>query len=332
MTSRSNAREILRRGITLPETLIVLAIVSILLALLPPAVQNTREAARRAACLHNLRQLGLAVHNHASQRNDAFPYTAAKGFDSSGSRLLKSVSPHIALMPFLDRSDLATALADDLNPALANVLAIQVAGLLCPADTHRPGATNYRGNLGYGPGVYGPGPPSISGFEGNTAGAFVHGRTVATAEFIDGLSSTVLFSERILGDGNPKRYTPWADELNFQRHDIRSADTAVVACSEPVPINPSHDSFGGWNWAFGGWNSTWYNHILPPNSPLPDCSAGVDHIASGGHGIYSARSFHQSGVNTVFADGSARFINQQIDLKIWRAISSRASSDSIAEF
>ena len=202
---------------------------------------------------------------------------------------------------------------------------------LCPSDVQRIGATNYRANLGYGPGVFGPGPPAIAGFEGNVAGAFVHGRRVRLSEFRDGLSNTVLFSEKLIGDGDPGRYTPWTDYFYFQSRDITTADGAVLACRSLSQREPPHASFAGWTWAFGGWNSTWYNHILTPNATIPDCSAGGDQMAGGGHGAYGARSYHTGGVNAVFGDGSGRFINQRIDETVWRAISTRAGGEPVAD-
>lgn len=339
--SLGTARVELRSGMTIVEVLVTLSVIGLLAALLLPAVQNARESARRMACLSNLRQLGLATQNHVATHDGALPSTSTNGFDPQGQNLLASISFHRNLLGFLDLSAVHSEIDFSempinqpgappgfVNAALNRLLTVRVPVFLCPSDVQRPGATNYRANMGYGPGVYAPGPPALSSFLGNAAGAFVHGRSTRVGEFSDGLSNTVLASEKLIGDGDPQRYTPWTDYFFFLGGDFLSADDAIQACGSLSQPNPAHASHAGWTWLLGGWNSTWYNHILPPNSPVPDCSAGGNEMAGGGHGAYAARSFHQGGVNAVFTDGSARFISNQIDQLIWRSLSTRAGAET----
>lgn len=328
------------RGTTVSEILVALGVISLLTALFFPAVQASREEARRMHCLNNIRQIGLASQNHVSLKSEEFPYTATNGSDSQGRRLVASVSPHRNLLSLLDQAALAARLPVSINvindpgippsslgPLVAEIIEIRLPVFLCPSDVERPGATNYRANMGYGPGVYGPGPPAIAGFIGNTAGAFVHARSTHPSEFTDGLSSTVQFSEKLVGDGDPSRFTPWADYFYDFDHDISTANDAINACGGLAQIDPQHASYAGWTWLFGGWNSTWYNHVLTPNSAISDCSAGGSEMAGGGNGAYSARSFHRGGANASFADGSARFISDHIDSSVWRALASRGGAD-----
>lgn len=334
----------MRSGMTVVEVLVTLAAISLLAALLLPAIQSARESSRQTQCLNNLRQLGQGVHNHVAANSNKLPYTSTNGFDRRRRKLLPSISPHRHLLPYLDESVLHSKIdfkdmainrpgtpPGFMNPAQMELLEARVPVFLCPSDVQRPGATNYRANMGYGPGVFGPKPPAIAGFAGNVAGAFVHGRSTLVGEFRDGLSNTVLFSEKLVGDGDPGRYTPWTDYFYFGLGDVSSADEAVQACSSLSQPDPLHASYAGWTWLFGGWNSTWYNHILTPNSPVPDCSAGGDQMAGGGHGAYAARSFHRGGVNAVLGDGSCRFISDQIDRLIWRALSTRAGGEPIGD-
>lgn len=331
-------------GITVVEVLVALAVITVLAALVLPAIHSIRESARRRRCLNNLRELGQASHNYASAHEDRFPETSTNGYDSRHHQLLPSISPHRHLLPYLEQSDLYSRIDFHdmsingpgapgifVNPTQARLLDARVPLFLCPSDVQRPGATNYRANMGYGPGLYAPQPPAIAGFAGNAAGAFVHGRSVRLSEFDDGLSETVLFSEKLIGDGDPQVYTPWTDYFYFRGGDISSADEAVGACRSLSQPQPAHASYAGWTWLFGGWNSTWYNHILTPNSPIPDCSAGGVQMAGGGHGAYTARSFHGGGVNAVFGDGSARFISDEINRSVWRALSTRAGSEAIGD-
>lgn len=328
-------------AMTIVEVLVALSVIGLLAALLLPAVQFARESARRTECLNNLRQLGLATQNHAATHNGAFPATSTNGMDPQGQTLLASISIQRNLLGFLDLSAIHSKIDFSempinqpgappgfLNADLNELLTVRVPVFLCPSDVQRPGATNYRANMGYGPGNYDPGPPAPSSFAGNVAGAFVHGRSTRANEFRDGLSNTVLASEKLIGDGTQQRYTPWTDYFYFWGGDFLSAEDAIQGCGSLTQPNPAHASYAGWTWLLGGWNSTWYNHILPPNSPVPDCSAGGNAMAGGGHGAYAARSFHQGGVNAVLTDGSARFISSQINQLIWRSLSTRAGGES----
>jgi len=336
-TSRSE----LRLGMTIVEVLVALSVISLLAALLLPAVQNARESARRTACLNNLRQLGLAAQNHVATYNGALPSTSTNGMDPEGQNLLASISFHRNLLGSLDLSTIHSVIdfgempinrpgapPGFVNPSLNRLLTVRIPLFLCPSDVQRPGATNYRANMGYGPGNYDVGPPNPASFAGNVAGAFVHGRNIQIGEFLDGLSNTVLASEKLIGDGNPHRFTPWTDYFYFLGGDFLSAEDAIQGCRSLSQPNPAHASHTGWTWLMGGWNSTWYNHILTPNAGIPDCSAGGNEMAGGGHGAYAARSFHVGGVNVVLTDGSARFINSQVNQLIWQSLSTRAGAET----
>ncbi|HUG17337.1 MAG TPA: DUF1559 domain-containing protein [Planctomycetaceae bacterium] len=331
-------------GFTIVELMVALSVISLLLALLLPAVQSARESARRTQCLDNLRQFGLAAQNRASAHHDRLPETSTNAFDRRRGKFLGSVSPHRELLPFLDQGRWVSEIdyqditingtnnppPVDGNPVLRKLLETRIGVFLCPSDVQRPGATNYRANMGYGPGVFGPEPPAIAGFDGNVAGAFVHAREVSFAEFSDGLTNTILFSEKLIGDGDPGRFTPWTDFF-YSGENITSDDRAVQICGSLSQRDPPHSSYAGWAWFYGGWNTTWYNHILTPNSPIPDCGGGNDHMAGGGPGVYSARSYHPGGVNAVLADGSSRFIAEEIDLSVWRALSTRKGGEMLGD-
>lgn len=339
-----NKRFSQRRGVTLSDVLVSLGVIGVLMSLALPAAQRARESARQLQCRDNLRQFGIASQNHLATKIDKFPYTATNGSDSRGRVLLASVSPHQNLLEFLDRSALTQRSRPDpsivsdtrlppafTDPALQELLAIRIPVFLCPSDVQCAGATNYRANMGFGPGIYGPDPWTISGFIGNVSGAFVHGRSTRPSEFRDGLSNTILFSEKLIGDGNASHFASQTDFYFASTYQIFTADDAVQACSSLAQPDPTHASYCGWTWLFGGWNSTWYNHILPPNSRIPDCSEGTYVMAGGGPGSYSARSFHSGGVNAAFADGSTRFVSDQIDLVVWRSLSTRAGEENNLE-
>ncbi len=326
-----------RRGLTLVELLVTVAIVGILVSLMLPAVQSMRESARRTQCGNNLRQIGVAVQLHES-RHRAFPYTALNYGDGTG-RVFPAIAPHRFLVADLDPAIfdkidfLDSSSADSGEPpwslswANAVLLDTTIPSFLCPSDYCPVGGNNYRANLGPGPGIFAPAETPFVCDPGNTTGAFANGRAIRAAEFSDGLSNTALFSEKVIGDGNSEWYEPFRDRF-VSPVTFRLAEEAIQCCRDYAVAKPKHhDSYSGFTWLYGGWNHTWYNHILGPNTTIPDCSIGL--VVGGGDGIYAARSFHPGGVNVLLADGGIRFVNDSIDLLIWRAISTRRGRELV---
>ena len=307
-------------------------------SLLLPAVQNVRESARRMNCQDNLRQIGLACHAHESTFQ-VFPYTATYHAWTNTNWEI-SAPPHRALLPYLDQTNVFNRI--DLDDRTISVLGdgppvswgatnrllldVSIPVFVCPSDTQRPGSVNYRSCMGYGPTVFGPDHGVRCQESGNAAGAFVHHKSVPAADFLDGLSNTVMFSERVIGDGNRDVYSPFRD-VNFNPVDrVCTAKQMTDACPNGPVLG--HDSFLGWTWLYGGWDHTWYNHIYGPNAVVPDCVSGLGGGTAGGNpGAYTARSFHPGGVNVVLGDASTRFVSENVSLSIWRALSTRRGHD-----
>ncbi|MFG0335311.1 MAG: DUF1559 domain-containing protein [Maioricimonas sp. JB049] len=331
---------------TIVELLIVAGVIGLLAALLLPAVQHARERSRQVGCRNNLRQLGIATHAHLSSHG-TFPLTSVVSGDIVNGRfvsLFKSVSPHRHLLGYIDPKlyrkidwgDISTPTPNRLPTAIsdANREVITTASLpvfLCPSDSMPLGGNNYRANMGKGPGLYHPevhihGDPPMD--EGNRTGAFINGNTLQPQDFADGLSMTVMYSERTIGDRDPGHYTPYRD-FWISPVDFSLSDDAIRICRDHAVPNPArHDSFAGTTWFYGGFGQTWYNHVVTPNSPIPDCSSGV--ALGGSSGLYTARSFHPGGVFVCLADGSVRFISDQIDTFVWRAVGTRAGEEIVS--
>jgi type II secretory pathway pseudopilin PulG len=330
-----------RQGVTLSEVLVLIGVIGMLVALTAPAIQQVREQARLLACKDRLRQFGLAVHEHETFHR-AFPYTSTtSGMTVDGvRRSYKSVSPHRALMHFFDPTiaakfdhhDETTDFVSESAPVVSLSAAnrqlqhLVIPVLLCPSDGTVAGATNYRANVGISPGLFPAQEPTVR------KGAFVNGLAIRADEFTDGLSTTALFSERVLGDGDPARYDPWRDKFLAPLTGY-TAEAVITACRTYATASPvHHDSFSGYDWLLGGWRQTWYDHIVGPNSPIPDCAATEPTFAvSGSNGIMAARSLHFGGVNVCFGDGTVKFVNSAVDLKIWRAIGTRNGGETVTD-
>lgn len=315
-----------RPGITLPEVLVTIAIIGLLAAVALPAVQSSRASAHRMQCLSNLRQLGLATESFLSARR-SYPRLHASPRDGPP---LRRESVQRQLLPYLDQQ----ALYDGLDPfeqvqslaeppsAVHNAFALSqsIPVFVCPADNVPIAGNSYRACNGSTTGTHatwGRGSPRRGPLElEGLWGVFLGTRT--PAGITDGLSHTMLFSERVVGDGDPQRYNPWTDVAPTDEQNYYPND-AVVNCAALSSVD-RHVSFVGWTWLPYDPSQTTYNHVLPPNSRIPDCFEQMIGTYGLAEGAMTARSFHPGGVNGVFADGSARFISDSIDLRVWRAL------------
>lgn len=335
---RTARRREWHNGFTTVELLIALGLIGILLSLLLPAVQSSRETSRRIQCVNNLKQIGAAAQAHESAHG-ALPYTTSShsGFHMPQQRYKFAVSPHVFLTASLDpavfqRVDYTDIwFADFLHPtsppseANSELAKVSLPVFQCPSDETRPGSNNYRANMGAGlrPHPTQRGSTCYDPLDGS--GAFMLRDEVRFSEFVDGLSQTALFSEKVIGDFDEAVFNPftdryaWSDNSNGVGCD---REITLGICQVAAPPGNDNLSYSGWTWMLGGYNSTWYNHLLTPNSLTPDCQAG-EAVGGGGLGIYSARSRHTGGVNTLYADGSVRFVAAAIDSDVWRSAGSR---------
>jgi len=175
----------LRRGFTLIELLVVIAIIAILIGLLLPAVQKVREAASRMSCTNNLKQLGLACHNHHDTMNRMPAVAVVSG--STGNWIRD-------LLPFIEQDNLAKL----ANPLVSNQ---PIKTLRCPSDSNNPGvygsANTLTSYLAVAGGVY----ATYNGAISNTA--------VRLTDISDGTSNTVMVGERPPSPQGPG-YWGWA--------------------------------------------------------------------------------------------------------------------------
>jgi prepilin-type processing-associated H-X9-DG protein len=339
--TRSSAR---RGAFTLIELVTVCVVIGILMALLLPAVQGAREAARRARCANNLKQVGLALAQYVS-RNECFP-SICSAMDLAASRrgpliYAHSFSPIARMLAELDQAPLYHAVNFAHEPTLARglvdnatVMLTTLGVVLCPSEPRTPvrgyGRVGYRFNYGKSPwaayDLRGEDPDALTG-------PFTIGRDYRPADFRDGLSSTLGVSERTQGD--------WTRDTFRVSGDYRlaaipgpsgvTADQAIAQC-HGLPASTPHESRGGESWFLSGLHFTGYNHADPPNPRTQDC-AFVSFVARGVHarflryGAFAARSRHPGGVHGLFLDGHVRFVRDGVSPQVWQALATRSSGD-----
>lgn len=327
-----------RSGFTIIELLVVLGIVGLLLALALPAVSSAREQARQVACRNALHQIMLATHafesshGHLPSRHQAPPTDQS----STGLPLLKvTFSPQSRLLPFLDQASLwqKIDLQETQGPGLfadpptsevnADVLRTTIPVFQCPSDNVRRGGNSYRACTGTGPDL--PTTQRTDPFLASLAG-WAGKREPHSRDVSDGLSQTAFFAERLVGDG-VGRYTPSRDLVLRGQGAFLDPEDARNGCRSIPGTDPPHASSIGSNWLYSGYGHTSYNHVLPPNAEIPDCTVSGS-FGPALPGAHTARSLHPGGVHVAYGDGAVKFVSQDIDLRVWRAIGSISGGES----
>lgn len=320
------------RGFTLIELLVVIAIIAILVALLLPAVQQAREAARRAQCKNNLKQLCLALHNYESSHR-VFP-PGGLGFPFVW-------SAHAQLLPYVDQGNLKDLLDYDVPPLNAfnfggfNAAAVaqndaaaktRLKLLVCPSDQDAVPGSDY-GGISYpacaGSGMNGSG-TADDGAISQADGVIFSQSKIGFRDVTDGTSNTIAFGEQLLGDG--QNTAPAGADFRFRVVELAmGTQTTPTACAPGAA--PAWSGQRGAKWVNGHLADTMYNHWFGPNANVPDCHNGFHNFA-----LVSSRSAHVGGVQTALVDGSCRFVTENIDLGIWRALATRGGGEIPGEF
>lgn len=303
-----------RRGLTLIELLVTLAIVGLLVALLLPAVQSAREAARRAQCLAQLRQLGLALAGYESASGC---YPPGGGNPSHYSHLARLL-PYLEQGPIYDQINFSDTASIGPGGSNVTVYAAKLSIFMCPSDGEpqfASGWTNYAG-------CRGARPRSLDG-DGLFRFSLRTG-AIATraAELTDGAGVTAAMSEWLVGSFFPGNRSERRSILLLvsPEEDFPTAcRTIAIDRLTPQQLMGSKGTY----WLFGA-ESSLYNHVLPPNGRSCIQNGAPPSLA------LSASSNHPGGASTLFCDGHVQFTRARVNPATWQALGTIAGGDLIS--
>jgi prepilin-type N-terminal cleavage/methylation domain-containing protein len=321
-----------RNAFTLVELLVVIAIIGILIALLLPAVQAAREAARRSQCQNNLKQIALGVLNYESTYRQ-FPPSMQypSGTVSDG------WSAQSRILPFLEQESLFASVDFNVsynNPPLVggvDVKTIRVGTYLCPSEvndrqrvTSAGAPEHYPLNYAFNNGTWFVWDP-VRCQGGN--GAFHPNAKIGPNNLLDGLSNTLCAAE-------VKAYTAYYRNAGQTTVAMPTSASAVCGLGGDFKKDSGHTE-----WADGRTHQTSFTTVFTPNTEVLCTSSGVEYdidwtnqqegksTTAPTYAAVTARSYHPGVVCAALMDGSVRTFNDTISVSVWRALSTRAGGE-----
>jgi len=340
------------RGFTLIELLVVIAIIAVLIALLLPAVQAAREAARRAQCINNLKQIGLALANYHDVIGCYPPGVSDEQNGCQQYSSLPMILPQMEQQNTFNAFNFALISGACFNNAInLTVQRITITTFNCPSDTDRltnlDGHNNYCANFGSKAFRYSSTPTGPFVVPTTTGGDGVL-KMVSVASVKDGTSNTCAFSERIHGIGNGASLQA-TEAFNSQIPSSNMYNLAITTDADTYPSalyyqgckslaqsssNIAPVGINGGTYYQELMGDVSYTHVMPPNSLSCVFSSLTPPPGNGDNnhpqGALTATSWHNGGVNAAMLDGSVRFFKNTINNVTWWAVGTINSGEVVS--
>jgi type II secretory pathway pseudopilin PulG len=309
---------------------VVITIITILAALLLPAVQSARESARKNQCLNNLKQIGAALQNYVMSY-EKLPPGIVRNVQAADPAQTNNTTWIARILGYLELETIHKRIDWEMQPGNmgvnGDIARIELSVFRCPSDRDDKaesdyGPTNYVACIGHTDKAWHP----SETVKGNR-GAFAVNSALRYADMLDGSTNTMLVSECLIG--SPIRY--YASDVEEYGKCIDKADNDPV----PFPI-PAR----GMSWLFGQHNQVWtYSTLDNPNDKIQavyecelDFTFGPDGSRTGPVGRFSARSRHPGGVQRLNGDGSVAFTSDSIDSALWKALGTPAGEEILDRY
>jgi prepilin-type N-terminal cleavage/methylation domain-containing protein len=336
-----------RRGFTLIELLVVIAIIAILIALFLPAIQQTREAARRMSCRNNLKQIGIAMHNYLESHSKLPPsYAIQQGTTLSGNN--GSWSIHGRILPYLEQAnaykkvDLQIAWDAQLD---TGVPTMRVPVYVCPSEVNDRVRTFSDGRPKTHPHTYGFNFGTWQVFDPATGqggdGAFFVNSSLSMKDFPDGSSHTLLAAE-------VKAFTPYFRNSSDPGSTVPSSPSMIAGFASGAQFKlglTTNSNTGHTEWCDGRVHHSGITTTFGPNRFVPYTHTDgntydVDYnslqegksTTQPTYAAITSRSYHPGIVNVVLMDGSVRSVSENINLAVWRALGTRNGGETVGSF
>lgn len=293
-------------GMTMVELLVVIFIISMLIALLLPAVQQAREAARATQCSSNLRQFGIAMHGFADVHGSFPLHNTDVELPDSEIGVPFQLNEHVAILPYLEQNSLYGRFL--VEAATGAPAPVRIPVFICPSAAPSGAPTCYPVNMGTN--------------QDADDGAFRRLEPVRPEDIRDGLSNTAMVAEWVPDDPS-SRWPEW-----FIRSGAGTSYPSFCAtCLATRGPNPALRITPGIGVSWYG--ETGYDHLLPPFSG--GCAA-FDSFGVPIRETRSAFSRHPDNLHLLFCDGHVRTILRSIDLAVWHALATRSGREILGDF